>query len=89
MKNTVNKARLLEQDGLIASLRELAAARHDDKSVAADGAAEIERLRKKSEDLVVALMGIERMAAGAVYSQAMIWTAAMGALKEWFEEPQP
>ena len=42
---------------------------------------ECDELRRENEMLLVALMRIERMAAGAIYSQEVIHVAALQALK--------
>ncbi len=49
--------------------------------------AEIERLREKNEMLIVTITMIERMAAGAIYSQESIHASAIGALKQLGGKP--
>ena len=48
---------------------------------------EIERLSAENEMLIVAVTMIERMAAGAIYSQESIHAAAIGVLKQLEGKP--
>ena len=48
---------------------------------------EIDDLREENEMLIVAVTMIERMAAGAIYSQESIHASAIGALKQLRGKP--
>ena len=48
---------------------------------------EIDDLREENEMLIVAVTMIERMAAGAIYSQEAIHASAIGALKQLRGKP--
>lgn len=50
-----------------------------------DARAEVERLRAEKEDLYASIAGIERAAAGAIYSQESIHAMALYALKPLME----
>jgi len=68
-------------------------ARHDEAGERASAAAdrewllaEAERLREEREKGVVALVMIERMAAGGIYSQESIHATAVAAIKDLWGE---
>ena len=79
---------------LIASLRSLAAAKHDDLSVAADAADEIERLRAENKRLFTRRCEIERLRADRVHRNDLRaeaweegWFARDCQKSDWNENP--
>ena len=74
-------------DDCLKSVERLTRDREEVMRAGNDKIAEIERLREKNEMLIVTITMIERMAAGAIYSQESIHASAIGALKQLRGKP--